>query len=144
MRGILDTNRRLEAGQQHQDQQPGHLEGGQNEEKGLGGPSGPARRLEVLSMDVKPLYPSLEMKEVQKILFQIIMKTDIKFADIYSEEAGRYLAVTMTEEEKTEFNFRETLPLRTTEVTRERRGKVGQIPGPKPTMAYLDIHEVKI
>ena len=178
MRGILETNRRLGAGQQHQEhhvdgqeqeqQQGGGVEaGGPHTAQGLDGQQEggvetrgpqphaapgldgqpaqqPPRGLEVLSMDVAGMYPNLVIQEVLEVLYTMVLATSIQFEDIDYEEAGKYLAVTMTEEEKTRCGFGEVLPRRMAEVVRERRGEVGPVPGPRITMAYLDNEEVKL
>ena len=156
MRGILETNRRLRAGQQHQEQmdgqereqqQGGGVEaGGPHAARGLDGQPAqqPTRGLEVLSMDVAGMYPNLVIREVLEVLYTMVMATNIQFDDMNYEEAGKYLAVSMTDDEKTRCGFSDVLPRRMVEVVRERRGELGPVPGPRVTMAYLDNEEVKM
>ena len=95
-------------------------------------------------MDVSGMYPSLVIREVLEVLYTMVMGTNIQFDDINYEEAGKYLAVSMADDEKTRCGFGEVLPRRMVEVVRERRGEMGPVPGPRVTMAYLDSEDVKM
>ena len=110
MNKILETNRELEL----------------SKEDGI-------HDLQVMSMDVKALYPSLKIQEVCPIIYQMLLdlQNEDKFhiEDVDYFEVGKYLAITCTVEELEEKKLINLIPKR--RVGDERRGR-------KPGPAYWD------
>ena len=73
------------------------------------------------SMDVKALYPSLEMKPTIDIIQKVFEEVDIKIEGVDWAEAGKYLAITLSEKEINELNIGDLVS------TRRNRG--GRHPG---------------
>ena len=57
------------------------------------------KRCQVISMDVKALYPSMEVEEVVKAVREMVESSEDQPDDVDWWEVGKYLAVTMTKEE---------------------------------------------
>ena len=70
-----------------------------------------------IGSDVANLYPSLDAEKVAKLVYDAIMKSDIKWTNIYYIEATRYLAMNWTEDKCMRSKLRRVLPTR-----RSRKG----------------------
>ena len=97
------------------------------------------QKAELISIDVKALYPSLRIKEAGKIIMEMITRVQdnevLNFEDVDFFEIGKYLAITCTTEELRSHGLEETIPKRT-----------AQNRGPKPTPAYWesDMRDIKV
>ena len=95
--------------------------------------------LVVLSMDVKALYPSLKIKEVIPIIYQMIIRLQeeekLCIEDVDWAEVGKYLAVTCSEEEIKEKKLSSAIPKRA--VGEDTRGK-------KPGPAYWESDTIEV
>ena len=60
--------------------------------------------------DVTSLYPSLDADKVATLIYNAIMKTDIKWSHIDFMEAVRYIALNWTEEQCKKSSLRRVLP----------------------------------
>ena len=69
-------------------------------------------KCQILSMDVKALYPSMSWEEIIKSVKWIIMRSDMKIENVDWFEAGKYLAVMMTKEEIVEEGLQHVVPKR--------------------------------
>ena len=89
------------------------------------------QKAEIISLDVKALYPSLKVNEVKKIVEEMLYKVqeegNLIFNDVDFHEVGKYLAITCTEEEIIENGLKEVIPKRTASNR-----------GPKPGPAYWE------
>ena len=72
----------------------------------------PARRLEIsmISQDVKALYPSLDWKEIVRIVGEILEETEVDFSDVDYKALGKYLAVHLSPEEIERNNLISVIP----------------------------------
>ena len=52
-------------------------------------------KIQVVGSDVAALYPSLEAIEVDRIVYNAVMETEVKFSGINFTEACRMIALTM-------------------------------------------------
>ena len=57
------------------------------------------RKCEIISMDVKALYPSMGWSEIVKSVKWMIQNSEMKIANVDWHEVGKYLAVTMAPED---------------------------------------------
>ena len=73
------------------------------------------------SQDAEALYPSLKIRECARIVCQAIMNTKAEFEGIDYEEAVKYIAMTMTEDEIREEGNEHLIP--------KRKHKQGVRPG---------------
>ena len=71
------------------------------------------------SLDVKALYPSLEVEATTELVREAVLASDINFSGINWRHACLYLALTLPEEEKERPPFKDILPRRKN--TRGRR-----------------------
>ena len=79
----------------------------------------------LMSMDVKGLYPNLEVEEVLKILREMVEKCGLEFEGADWLEMGKHLAVCLSRQEIEELDLSEVVP--------RRKGAERRV-----TMAYLD------
>ena len=70
------------------------------------------RRCQVISMDVKALYPSMEVEEVYKAIREMVESSEDQPDGVDWLEVGKYLAVTMTKEEIDKEGLVHVLPKR--------------------------------
>ena len=56
------------------------------------------QRIQVIGADVEALYPSLSAVEVAEIVYDAVMKTEVKFDNINWVEACKYIALASTEQ----------------------------------------------
>ena len=75
----------------------------------------------IISMDVKALYPSLDVKEVAKTVAQIYRDSSFEIQGVNWEEACKYLAILLTPEEIESHGLKE--------VIHQRKHKRGRPPG---------------
>ena len=80
----------------------------------------------VISMDVKALFPSMEWKEIITAVREMIESSELEIESIEWKELGKYLAVTMSEEQINDEDLRSVIPKREKETNR------------KITVAYLN------
>ena len=66
----------------------------------------------LIGSDVTSLYSSLDADKVATLIYNAIMKTDIKWSHIDFMEAVRYIALNWTEEQCKMCNLRRVLPTR--------------------------------
>ena len=66
----------------------------------------------VVGSDVEALYRSLDAVEVAQIVYNAMMKTDIKFKGVNYQEACRMIALTSSEQECRLGPLRRVLPIR--------------------------------
>ena len=83
------------------------------------------KRCQVISMDVKALYPSMEVEEVVKAVREMVEGSEDQPDDVEWWEVGKYLAVTMTKEQIEKEGLIHVIP-------RRKKG-----PNRKVTVAYL-------
>ena len=83
------------------------------------------KRCQVISMDVKALYPSMEWEEILKAVREMIENSEKTVENVDWQEVGKYLAVTMSEKDIEKEGLQHVVPKR----KGERRRKV--------TVAYL-------
>ena len=69
-------------------------------------------KIRVIGSDVEALYPSLEAIEVAQIVFNNVMKSEVKFAGINYTEACKMIVMTSTEQECRLGQLRRVLPRR--------------------------------
>ena len=79
-------------------------------------------------MDVKALYPSMEWEEIEVAVREMIENSEEVVKNVDWHEVGKYLAVTLSEEDIKKENLEHVIPTRKTKKT----GK-----GRKVTIAYL-------
>ena len=79
----------------------------------------------LMSMDVKGLYPNLEIEEVLKIIKEMVGKSGLNFEGVDWVEVGKHLAICVSRQELEELNLSEVVP--------KRKGADRSV-----TMAYLD------
>ena len=95
------------------------------------------QKAEIISLDVKALYPSLKIEEVKEILMEVLEKIQIEgkltLNEVKYHEVGKYLSIVCTEEEIKKYDLEEAIPKKTA-------GNRGPRPGP----AYweTDVREV--
>ena len=83
-------------------------------------PSSDRQDIVVYSMDVKALYPSLDIRRTSEAVMTVIEKSSVVFKEIDYTELSRYLAVTVEEKVIEDLGLRE--------VTMSRRYKKGARP----------------
>jgi hypothetical protein len=91
-----------------------------------------ANKIQVIGSDVESLYPSLEAVEVAEIVYEAVLKTNIKFENVNWMEACKYIALTSTEQECRLGPLKRVLPWRRC-VTGTRPGITGEDPMSKET-----------
>ena len=69
-------------------------------------------KIQIVGSDVEALYPSLDAVEVAQIVFNAMMKTEIKFKGVNYMEACRMIALTSTEQECRLGPLKRVLPVR--------------------------------
>ena len=79
----------------------------------------------LIGSDVTSLYPSLDANKVAELVYNAVMKSDIKWTNIDYFEATRYIALNWTEEQCKNSKLRRVLPT--------RRSKNGTRPGVRGT-----------
>ena len=79
----------------------------------------------LVGSDVVSLYPSLDADKVAELVYNAVLKTDIKWTNVDYIEATRYIALNWTEEQCNKSNLRRVLPT--------RRSKNGTRPGVRGT-----------
>ena len=98
-----------------------------------------AGTIEVISMDVKALYPSLKAEEVEPIVYGSILELQVQgkleFVDVDYHEVGKYLAIVCNQEELKEKKLLTAVPVRNTNL--ETRGR-------KPGPAYWESETTEI
>ena len=77
--------------------------------------------VEVISMDVKALYPSLNIKEVASTIARIYQEGEFAIEGVDWEEATKYIAMVLTPDEIERLGF--------SEIVQERKHKRGRAPG---------------
>ena len=83
------------------------------------------RKRILMSMDVKGLYPNLEVEEVLKIIKEMVEKSGLNFEGVDWVEVGKHLAVCVSRQDLDDLNLSEVVP--------KRKGADRRV-----TMAYLD------
>ena len=78
------------------------------------------QKCQILSMDVKALYPSVSWDEIIKSVKWIILKSKMVIEDVNWMEVGKYLAVMMAKEEINEEGLSHVIPKREGEGVRLR------------------------
>ena len=75
------------------------------------------KRAEVISIDVKALYPSLKIEEVKKIIREMVVRAQdegkVSFEEVDFHEVGKYLAIACTREEINNNRLSEVVPKKT-------------------------------
>ena len=121
LRSILETNRRI---QERITCDKGYAE--------------KMKHLSILSLDVKAMYPSLKLGSVKCILKELIVKVQeegkMRFDNVEWKEVGKYLAITMTKEERVSEGLESAIPERN--VGNSFRGR-------KPGPAYWESDTVE-
>ena len=84
------------------------------------------RQCQILSMDVKALYPSMDWKEIGVAVKEMVESCEKDVEDVDWKEVGKYLATTLTKEEIEKEGLRHVVPKRKQETNR------------KITVAYLN------
>ena len=87
-------------------------------------------KVEVFSMDVSALYPSLHIDDILEAVMQLILESDISVECLDTKEMGKYLAVMLEQEEIEARGLVPHIPRRT--VIEEGAATK------RPTIAYLD------
>ena len=82
------------------------------------------------SLDVKALYPSLEINTTTELISEAILRSDIHFSGINWRNACLYLALTLSEEEKEHPSIKDILPRRKTRRGRKPGITTGEVMGP--------------
>ena len=77
--------------------------------------------LVLVGSDVASLYPNLDAEKVAELVYNAVLKSEIKWSNIDYFEAARYLALNWSEEQCRSSKLRRILPT--------RRGKTGTRPG---------------
>lgn len=75
----------------------------------------------IIGSDVESLYPSLDIDKVAKLVYEAILKSEMKWENIDFMEACRYIALNWSEEQCIKSSLRKVLPT--------RRGRTGVKPG---------------
>ena len=70
------------------------------------------RKRILMSMDVKGLYPNLEVEEVLKIIKEMVEKSDLNFEGVDWVEVGKHLAVCVSRQDLDDLNLSEVVPKR--------------------------------
>ena len=70
------------------------------------------QKCEIISMDVKALYPSMSWVEIIKSIKWLILKSDMKIMNVNWHEVGKYLAVVMTPQDITAEGLENVIPKR--------------------------------
>ena len=97
-------------------------------------------KCQIISMDVKALYPSMTWDESVKSVKWMIMKSNMIFEDVNWLEVGKYLAVMMTKEEIAAEGLEHVIPkregLRLRKITinylRQKKNANKWLPGRRP------------
>ena len=76
------------------------------------------RECRVLSMDVKALYPSMEWREIGIAVKKMVESCEKDIQDVDWKEVGKYLATTLTKEEKEKEGLRHVVQKRKRETNR--------------------------
>ena len=84
----------------------------------------------VFSMDVKALYPSLDLEDISEAVMTMVEETELGMEDIDIRHLATYLAAILSKEEQEQRGVTSHLPRRTVELEGRQRGI--------PTVAYLD------
>ena len=66
----------------------------------------------LLGSDIASLYPSLDAEKVPEIVYNAVLKSDIKRTNIDYVEATRYIALNWSEEKCNRSKLRRVLPVR--------------------------------
>ena len=66
----------------------------------------------LVGSDVASLYPSLDAEKVAEIVYNAVLKSDIKWTNIDYVEATRYIALNWSEEKCNRSKLRRVLPVR--------------------------------
>ena len=69
-------------------------------------------KIQVVGSDVEALYPSLDAVEVAQIVYNAMLKTEVKFKGVNFQEARRMIARTSSEQECRLGPLRRVLPVR--------------------------------
>ena len=69
-------------------------------------------KIQVVGSDVEALYPSLDAVEVAQIVYNAMLKTDVKFKGVNYQEACRMIALTSSEQECRLGPLKRVLPVR--------------------------------
>ena len=75
-------------------------------------------KCQIVSMDVKALYPSMQWKEIIRTVREMIESSNMVIKNVNWHELGKYLAVMMTEEEIETEGLRNAVPKRKNPNTR--------------------------
>lgn len=97
-------------------------------------------KCEIISMDVKALYPSMSWEEIVKSVKWLILNTDMNVESVDWFEVGKYLAVMMTPEEVTAEGLTHVIPKRrgvrlrriTVNYLRRKRNAENWLPARRP------------
>ena len=94
-------------------------------------------KVDIFSMDVKALYPSLDKEDVRRCVEEVMRESNYKIDIVDKRELCKYLALVIDREELEGRGMVCSIPKRYNE------GKKGERKI-KPTVAYLDSETVKI
>ena len=76
------------------------------------------------------MYPSLDIDETIKIVFEATMESEVKCDDVDIKDVAKYIAISMSQEDQRKLSIISCIPDRVVELEGEVKGEVG--------MAYLD------
>jgi len=76
----------------------------------------------LFSMDVKALYPSLNIEETANLVYNVLLNSEIVIEEVDMTELGQYLRVVLTEKDIEEEYIEKFLPIRRQEVEKQTRG----------------------
>ena len=79
------------------------------------------KNMKIISMDVKALYPSLDIKVVAATVCQIYQTCNLELKGVVWQEACKYLALVLRPEEIAEMELQDVVP--------QRKHKRGRPPG---------------
>ena len=82
----------------------------------------------IFSMDAEALYPSLHLEDIMEGIMDIIMKTNIEFKNVNTEEMLKFIAIVYDNDELTKYNLDTVIPKRQVEINGTIRMK--------PMLAY--------